>query len=188
VVEALIVDNFKWALREGLCEREEMNCMLSPEGPLPGILPGPSWQPNTLFPDLLIPPFLYHDRLHVPAPFILCDLTDDDGPSLTTSHGRRCPMTLHSLHAKAHPYPRRCLTTKQLFAFDEDEDFTPLVNHALDQIGDITLEAEVRCYHIMKAKMCHTATQIGALCEQFLTYQCQAHNCADALADADAYM
>ena len=36
--------------------------------------------------------------------------------------------------------------------------------------------------------MCHTATQIGALCEQFLTYQCQAHNCADALMDADAYM
>lgn len=40
----------------------------------------------------------------------------------------------------------------------------------------------------MKAKMRHTATQIGALCEQFLTYQCQAHDCANALVDADAYI
>jgi hypothetical protein len=38
----------------------------------------------------------------------------------------------------------------------------------------------------MKAKMCRTATQIRALREQFLNYQCQAHNCADTLADADA--
>jgi hypothetical protein len=97
-------------------------------------------------------------------------------------------MTLHSLHAKVHPYPQRHLTTKQLFAFDEDEVFMPLVNYALDQIGDITLEAKVRCYCVIKAKMHCTATQIGALCEQFLTYQCQAHDCADTLADADTYM
>jgi hypothetical protein len=106
--------------------------MPSPEGPLPGILPGPSWQPNMLFPDLLIPPFPYHDRLHIPAPFILCDLTEDDGPTLTASYGRCCPTTLHSLHTKAHPYPRHHLTTKQLSAFDKDKVFTPLVNYALD--------------------------------------------------------
>jgi hypothetical protein len=66
--------------------------------------------------------------------------------------------------------------------------FTPLVNHTLDRIGNITLEAEVRRYRIMKAKMHQTATQIRALHEQFLTYQYQAHDCANALADADAYM
>jgi hypothetical protein len=147
-----------------------MNHMPSPEGPLLGVLPGPGWQPNTLFPDLLIPPFPYCEGLHVPAPFILCDLTNNNRPTLTASHGQCCPTTLHSLRAKAHPYPRRHLTTKQLFAFNEDKVFTPLVNHAMDQIGDITLEAEVRCYHIMKAKICQTATQIGALCGQFLTY------------------
>ena len=63
-----------------------MNCTLSPEGALPGVLPGPSWQPNTLFPDLLIPPFPYYKGPHVSAPFILYDLTDDDGPTLTASH------------------------------------------------------------------------------------------------------
>jgi hypothetical protein len=87
VVEALIVDDFERALHEGLCEQEEMNCMLSPEGPLLGVLPGPGWQPNTLFPNLLIPPFPYHEGLHVSAPFILCNLTDNNGPTLTASHG-----------------------------------------------------------------------------------------------------
>ena len=77
---------------------------------------------------------------------------------------------------------------KQLFAFDEDEPFTPLVNHVLDKIGDITLEAEIQHYCVMKAKMRQMATQIGALWEQFLTYQWQAHNCTNALADTDAYM
>ena len=188
VVKALIVDDFKWALREGLHKREEMNHTPSPERPLPGILPGPGWQPNTLFSNLLIPPFPYHNGLHVPAPFILCDLTDDNRPTLTASHGWRCPTTLHSLCAKVHPYPQHRLTTKQLFTFDKDEVFMPLVNHVLDWIGDITLEAEVWCYHIMKAKMRCTTTQIGALCEQFLTYQHQAYDCADTLADTDAYM
>jgi hypothetical protein len=39
----------------------------------------------------------------------------------------------------------------------------------------------------MKAKMHQTTTQIRALRKQFLTYQQQAHDCANALADADAY-
>ena len=64
-----------------------MNHVPSPEGPLPEVLPGPGWQLNTLFPDLLIPPFPYHEGLHVPALFILCNLTDNDGPTLTASHG-----------------------------------------------------------------------------------------------------
>jgi hypothetical protein len=154
VVEALIIDNFEHALCEGLFEHKEMNCTPSPEGPLPGVLPGPRWQLNTLFPNLLIPLFPYYEGLHVPTPFILCDLTDDNGPTLTTSYGQRCPITFHSLCAKAHLYPYQQLTMKQLFAFDEDEVFTPLVNHTLDRIGNITLEAGVRHYHIMKAKMC----------------------------------
>ena len=87
VVEVLIVDNFKHTLCEGLCKQEEMNHMPLPEGPLPGILPGPGWQPNTLFPNLLIPPFPYHEGLHVPAPFILCDLMNNNRPILTASHG-----------------------------------------------------------------------------------------------------
>jgi hypothetical protein len=82
-----------------------------------------------------------HDR----APFIHYDL-DAESPQIYVTRGHNCREYRFPLKAKPVLYPRPRLTTRQQHLFDSGEEFTTMVDRALQQEGDLSLTAKVQRY------------------------------------------
>jgi len=117
----------------------------SPTGPQPGILPGPRWKNNFnaigtchffVIPDGeedVITPFISYD-LH--ATF----------PELLTTNGRGCTVHSCPLHARPVGQHHTAISPKDELLLTEGMQFTDLVDWALKEEDDATLQGEIQYF------------------------------------------
>jgi len=136
----------------------------SPNGPQPGVHPGPGWQDNFnstgtchffVIPDGeedVIAPFISYD-LHATFPELLA----------TNSHG----YTVHSrpLHARPVGQHHTTISPKDELLLVKNAQYTDLIDWALCKEDDTTLTGEVQYFHAHHSKAAQIAHCIGALKE-----------------------
>jgi len=139
-------------------------CTPSPTGPQPGVFPGPGWQNNFdaigtchffVIPDGnedVITPFISYD-LHTTFPELLA--TNSRGCTVHSCPLHACPIGQH--HTTISPKDELLLT--------KDMQFTDLVDWALKQEDNATLQGKVQYFRAHHSKACQIAHHIGALKE-----------------------
>jgi hypothetical protein len=120
------------------------------------------------------------------APFYRYDFLPDY-PELLLLRGCNCPNHSCPLRAREDPYPRRVLTSKEVYTFFPEKTFMPMVDFAVQQEGDKTLCAEVQCF-------CNAHDQVGDLAKDLANLQklyndthWEEQNSLQALARANAF-
>jgi hypothetical protein len=142
-----------------------------------------SWRTNGSYPVTIPEPTTgRHDR----APFIRYDL-DAESPQIYTTRGRNCREYRFPLKAKPVPYPRPRLTTRQQHLFDSGEEFTTLVDRALQQEGDLSLTTEVQRYRNALYDIQLSARRIVQARQALDDAQWALRDSANRLAAANAY-
>jgi len=136
----------------------------SSTGPQPGIHPGPGWKDNFdaigtchffVIPD--------GDK-DIIAPFISYDL-HTTFPKLLATNGHGCTVHSCPLHARSVGQHHTAISPKDELLLTEDMQFTDLVDWALKQEDDTTLQGEVQYFHAHYSKANQIAHRIGALKE-----------------------
>jgi hypothetical protein len=79
------------------------------------------------------------------APFVNV-LQNDGSPRIQGSMGLGCPVDEQPLHAQADRYPQPTMTDVQTQLFRGRENYTTMVNAALQDLQDVSLQAEVYRY------------------------------------------
>jgi hypothetical protein len=142
-----------------------------------------SWRTNGSYPVTIPEPLTgRHDR----APFIRYDL-DAESPQIYATRGRNCREYRFPLKAKPVPYPRPRLTTRQQHLFDSGEEFTTLVDRALQQEGDLSLTAEVQRYRNALYDVQLSARRMVQARQALDDAQWAVRDSANRLAAANAY-
>jgi len=143
-------------------------CTPSPNGPQPGILPGPRWKDNfntvgthhffviSNGEEDVIAPFVSYD-LHATFPELLA--TNSHGCTVYSCPLYACPVGQH--HTAISPKDELLLT--------EGMQFTDLVDWALCKEDDPTLIGEVQYFHAHHSKAIQIAHHIGVLKESLQT-------------------
>ena len=157
----------------------------SPNGPQPGVLPGPGWRDNFtvtgtchffVIPDSdedVITPFISYD-LHATFPKLLA----------TNS----CSCTVHSrpLHACPVGQHHTTISPKDELLLTKGMQFTDLVDWALHKEDDPTLQEEVQYFCAYHSKAQQIACCIGALKESLQTKRLAMYHSSERLAAANA--
>ena len=125
------------------------------------------------------------DRQQV-TPFIRITTNEGD-PQLEATLGRGCPVTRRPLYACPDPYPRPMLMDTQMEVFQGGKLHTPLVNQALAEGRDPTLQAEVYRYRALQKKVCQCAHGVVEARRKFQIERAHLRDCARCLSDANAY-
>jgi hypothetical protein len=142
-----------------------------------------SWRTNGSYPVTIPEPTTgRHDR----APFIRYDL-DAESPQIYATRGRNCREYRFPLKAKPVLYPRPRLTTRQQHLFDSGEEFTTLVDRALQQEGDLSLVAEVQRYRNALYNVQLSARRMVQARQKLDDAQWAMRDSANRLAAANAY-
>jgi len=157
----------------------------SPTGPQPGVFPGPGWKDNFdavgthhffVIPDSdedVIAPFISYD-LHMTF------------PELLATNG--CGCTVHSCPLHAYPIGQHhmAISPKDELLLTKGAQFTDLVDWALENEDDATLQGEVQyfCAHHSKAQQ--IAHRIGTLKESLQTEHLAMYWSSDRLAATNA--
>ncbi|KAH9954153.1 hypothetical protein BC827DRAFT_1158874 [Russula dissimulans] len=111
--------------------------------PRPGMQPHGSWFPNNG--EDKYPILMPLDGRMVKVQFIHVDL-EGMRPKIYGTQGRGCPVVKEKIYARKDPYPCPQLTRKQRFAFAPNQEFTGLVDDALQHEHDLYLLAKVITY------------------------------------------
>ena len=141
----------------------------TPNGPRPGVHPGPGWAKNCedrginyIFLIPTDPPQQYEI-----APFISIDWSSTSPELLGT---RRLGYLVHAkhLHARTDEFPRAAFDRCQEFFFVDNQTHSDGVDWAMRQEGDDTLRAEVIRHRATRTKVIRRAQQVAELREQLV--------------------
>jgi len=140
----------------------------SPKGPQPGIHPGPGWQDNFNATGTCHFFVILDGEEDVIAPFISYDL-HATFPELLATNG--CGCTVHSRPLHAHPVGQHhtAISPKDKLLLTEGMQFTDLVDWALKQEDNTTLQGEVQYFRTHHSKATQIARCISALRESLQT-------------------
>ena len=155
--------------------------------PQPGVIPEGDWHRNFEEPCYhffkVIPD--EHSQLHV-APFVSIDL-DTPSPQLLMTNGKNCPVHSRSLHARPEETPHANYDRCQNFLFTDMQIHTPAVDWAVEQEGDITLEAEVRRHCNLTKTVREIATHLTVLRDHLHDTQADLMVSSHSLSRSNAY-
>ena len=140
----------------------------SPSGPQPGVHPGPGWLDNFMTMGTRHFFVIPDGDEDVIAPFISYDL-HTTFPELLTTNGHGCTIHSHPLHAHPIGQHHTAISPKDKLLFTEGMQFTDLVDWALKQEDDATLQGEVQYFRAHHSKSIQIAHHIGALKESLQT-------------------
>jgi hypothetical protein len=110
-----------------------------------------------------------------------------DYPELLLSRGHNCPSHSRPLRAREDPYPRRVLTSKEVYTFFPRETFMPMVDFAICQEGVETLHAEVQCFQNAHDQVGDLAEDLANLQKLYNDTHWEEQNSLRALARANAF-
>jgi len=157
----------------------------SPTGPQPGIHPGPGWQDNFnttgtchffIIPDSeedVIVPFISYN-LHMTFPEVLA------------TNGHNCSVHSCPLHARPVGHHHTAISSKDELLLTKGMQFTDLVDWALVNEGNETLQGKVQYFHAHHSKANQIARCIGALKESLQTERLAMYRSSDCLSAANA--
>ena len=157
----------------------------SPNGPQPGVHPGPGWKDNFnaigthhffVIPDGeedIIAPFISYD-LHATFPELLA--TNGHGCTVHSCPLHTCPVGQH--HTAISPKDELLLT--------EGMQFTDLVDWALHKENNPTLIGEVQYFCTYHSKATQIAHRVGVLKESLQTERLAMYRSSERLATANA--
>jgi len=157
----------------------------SPTGPQPGVHPGPGWKDNFdavgtchffVIPDGdedVITPFISYD-LHTTF------------PKLLATNGRGCTVYSRPFHARSVGQHHTAISPKDKLLLTQGMQFTDLVDWALKQEDDATLQGEVQYFRAHHSKARQIAHRIGALKESLQNERLAMYRISDHLAAANA--
>jgi len=123
----------------------------SPNGPQPGIFPGSGWKDNftaTGTCHFFVIPDSDEDLI---APFISYDL-HATFPKLLATNGRGCTVHSHPLHACPVGQHHTAISPKDELLLTEGMQFTDLVDWALKEEDNATLQGKVQYFHAHHSK------------------------------------
>jgi len=169
-------------------EEAEAERTPTPDGPRPGMHPGPGWAKNCedhgvnyIFLIPTDPP----QRFEI-APFVSIDWSSTS-PELLGTRGLGCPVHTKHLHARADEFPRPALDCRQEFFFAEHQVHSDGVDWAMRQEGDDTLRAEVIRHRAARTKVIRRARQVAELREQLMDDRLVLATSTQRLARANGY-
>jgi len=139
-------------------------CTPSPTSPQPGIFPGPGWKDNfnaTGAHHFFVIP---NGKEDVIAPFISYNL-HTTFPKLLVTNGHGCTVHSRPLHACAVGHHHTTISPKDKLLLTKGMQFTDLVDWALVDEGDETLQGEVQYFQAHHSKAVQLACCIGTLKE-----------------------
>jgi len=157
----------------------------SPTGPQPSIHPGPGWQDNVnstgthhffVIPD---------GKEDIIAPFISYDL-HATFPKLLAMNGRSCTVHSRPLHACPVRQHHTAISPKDELLLTEGMQFTDLVDWALKQEDNTTLQGEVQYFRAHHSKATQIAHRIGTLKESLQTKRLAMYRSSKCLAATNA--
>jgi len=123
-----------------IAREEEEGRTPTPNGPQPGVHPGPGWAKNCEdvgINFIFLIPTDTPQRYEI-APFITIDW-NTTSPELLGTRGKGCPVHAKHLHARADEFPRAALDRHQEFFFADNQTHSDGIDWALRQEGDDTL-------------------------------------------------
>jgi len=136
----------------------------SPNGPQPGIHPGPGWKDNfntTGTRHFFVIPDGKEDVI---APFISYDL-HTTFPKLLATNGCGCTVHSRPLHARPVGHHHTAISPKDELLLANGMQFTDLIDWALCTEDDTTLTGEVQYFCTHNSKAAQLACRIGTLKE-----------------------
>jgi len=157
----------------------------SPNGPQPGVHPGPGWKDNFnaigtrhffVIPD---------GEEDVIAPFISYDL-HATFPELLATNGHGCTVHSRPLHARPVGQHHTTISPKDELLLIKGAQYTDLIDWALCQEDDTTLTGEVQYFHAHHSKAAQIAHHIRALKESLQTERLAMYCSSEQLAAANA--
>jgi len=157
----------------------------SPNGPQPGVHPGPGWQDNfnsTGTRHLFVIPDGEEDVI---APFISYDL-HATFPKLLATNGRGCTVHSRPLHARPVGQHYTAISPKDELLLVKNAQYTDLIDWALCKEDDATLTGEVQYFCAHHSKAAQIAHCIGALKESLQTERLAMYRSSEQLAAANA--
>ena len=166
---------------------EEEHATLTPDGPQPGVFPGPGWCDNwdaTGTRHFFVIPDSEQDTI---APFISYDLNCPFLELLATQ-GRGCTVHSRPLHARADPAVAQCPygpSVKQFFV--EDAVHTDAVNWAARQEDNATLQGELQYFRTHYSHSVHLTKCLGQLHESLQVEREAMYRSSTCLSGANAY-
>jgi len=157
----------------------------SPNGPQPGVHPGPGWKDN-------FDAIGTHHFFVIPdgeediiAPFISYDL-HATFPELLATNGHGCMVHSHPLHACPVGQHHTAISPKDELLLTSGMQFTNLVDWALRKEDDATLIGEVQYFRAHHSKATQLARRIGVLKESLQTERLAMYRSSEQLAAANA--
>jgi len=153
-------------------------CTPSPNGPQPGVHPGPGWKDNFnaigthhffIIPD---------GEEDVITPFISYNL-HTTFPELLATNGRGCTVYSCPLHARPVRQHHTAISPKDKLLLTQDMQFTDLVDWALKQEDDATLLGEVQYFRTYHSKAKQITRRIGTLKEALQTKRLAMYRSSD---------
>jgi len=169
-------------------EEEEEGRTPTPNGPQPGVHPGPGWARNCedaginyIFIIPTDPPQNYEI-----APYVSINWSTTS-PELLGTRGKNCPVHAKHLHARADEFPRAALDRRQEFFFADNQTHSDGVDWAMRQEGDDTLRAEVIRHRAARTKVIRRAHQVAELREQLADERMHLAEVTRRLARANGY-
>jgi len=169
-------------------EEEEEGRTPMPNGPQPGVHPGPGWAKNCKDEGInfifLIP--TDSPQRHEIVPFVSIDWSSTS-PELLGTCGRGCPVHAKHLHARADEFPRAAFDCRQEFFFADNQTHSDGVDWAMRQEGDNTLHAEVIRHCAAHTKVIRCARQVAQMREQLADERFVLAESTCCLAHANSY-
>ena len=156
----------------------------SPDGPQPGVFPGPGWKDNfmvTRTHHFFVIPDGDEDVI---APFISYDL-DATFPKLLATNGRGCTVHSHPLHAYVVGHHHSPISPKDKLLLQKGTQYADLMDWALVKEDDITLIGEVKYFRAHYKKLVQIACHIGTLKEALQTECTAMYQSSNRLATAN---
>ena len=140
----------------------------SPNSPQPGVLPGPGWKDNFTTTGTCHFFVIPDGDEDVIAPFISYDL-HTTFPELLATNGCGCTVHSRPLHACPVGQHHTAISPKDKLLLMKGMQFTDLVDWALKQEDNATLQGEVQYFHAHHSKATQIACCIGTLKESLQT-------------------
>jgi len=157
----------------------------SPNGPQPGVHPGPGWKDN--FDTIGTRHFFVipDGEEDVIAPFISYNL-HATFPELLATNGRGCTIHSHPLHACPVRQHHTAISPKDELLLTSGMQFTDLIDWALHKEDDVSLIREVQYFRAHHSKATQLARRIGVLKESLQTERLAMYRSLERLAAANA--
>jgi len=188
IVNALVQRDVDAQVARITWEEVEEGRTPTPDGPRPGVHPGPGWAKNCeergvnyVFLIPTDPPQRYEI-----APFVSIDWSSTS-PELLGMRGMGCPVHAKHLHARADEFPRAAFDRCQEFFFADNQTHSDGVDWAMQQEGDDTLRAEVIRHRAAHTKVIRRARQVAELREQLADERYALAESTRRLARANSY-